>query len=70
MELSRIGIDKMELTLCLVMIHATGTDVVVLTIAVSSVLQDCEIWVEFVHGSRLQYIPCHLNAAELGSDVS
>ena len=52
------------------MIHATDTDVVVLTIAVSSVLQDCEIWVAFGHGSRLRYIPCHLIAAELGSDAS
>ena len=52
------------------MIHATDADVVVLTTAVSSVLQDCKIWVAVGHGSRLRYIPCPLIAAELGSDVS
>ena len=49
------------------MIHATDTDVVVLAIAVSSVLQDCEIWVAFDHGSKLCFIPCHLIAANLGN---
>ena len=49
------------------MIHATDTDVVVLAIAVSSVLQDCEIWVAFGHGSKLRFIPCHLIAAKLGN---
>ena len=49
------------------MIHATDTDVVVLAIAVSSVLQDCEIWVAFDHGSKLRFIPCHLIAAKLGN---
>jgi len=39
------------------MIHATDTDVVVLAIAVSSVLKDCEIWVAFGHGSKLRYVP-------------
>ena len=38
------------------MIHATDTDVVVLAIAVSSVLQDCEIWVACGHGSKLHFI--------------
>ena len=47
------------------MIHATDTDVVVLAIAVSSVLQDCEIWEAFGHGSMLRFIPCHLIAAKL-----
>ena len=53
-----------------IIIHATDIDATVLTIAVSSILQDCEIWVAFGHGSRLRYIPCHLFAAELGSDAS
>ena len=39
------------------MIHATDTDVVVLAIAVSSVLQDCEIWAACGHGSKLHFIP-------------
>ena len=50
------------------MIHATYTDVVVLAIAVSSVLKNCEIWVAFGHGSKLRYVPCHLISAELGND--
>ena len=49
------------------MIHATDTDVVVLAIVVSSVLQDCEIWVAFDHGSKLRFIQCHLIAAKLGN---
>ena len=53
-----------------IMIHATDTDVVVLAIAVSSVLQNCEIWVAFGHGSRLRHIPCHLIANELGDEAS
>ena len=52
------------------MIHATDTDVVVLAIAVSSILQDCEIWLAFDHGSKLRFIPCHLIAAKLGNDGS
>ena len=39
------------------MIHATDTDVVVLAIAVSNVLQDCEIWVAFGHGAKLRSFP-------------
>ncbi len=52
------------------MVHATDTDVVVLAIAVSSILQDCELLVAFGHGSKLRYIPCHRIAAELGNDAS
>ena len=50
--------------------HATDTDVVVLAIAVSSVLKDCEMWVAFGHGSKLRYVPCgrHLISAELGNE--
>ena len=47
------------------MMHATYTDVVVLAIVVSRVLQDSEIWVAFGHGSKLRFIPCHLIAAKL-----
>ena len=43
---------------------------VVLAIAVSIVLQHCEIWVAFGHGSKLRFIPCHLIAAKLGNDGS
>ena len=46
-------------------IHATDSVVVVLAIAVSIVLQHCEIWVAFGHGSKLRFIPCHLIAAKL-----
>ena len=52
------------------MIHATDTDVVVLGIAVSKILENCEIWVAFGHGSRVRYIPCHLIAAESGGVTS
>ena len=52
------------------MIHATDSVVVVLAIALSIALQDCEIWVAFGHGSKLRFIPCHLIAAKLGSDGS
>ena len=51
----------------MLMIHATDTDVVVLAIAVSSVLKDCEIWVAFGHGSKLRCVPCQLVSAELGN---
>ena len=53
------------------MIHATDTDVVVLAIAVSSVLKDCEIWVAFGHGSKIRCVPCQLVSAEfiMGSSV-
>ena len=52
------------------MIHATYTDVVVLAIAVSSVLRDCEMWVAFCHGFKLSFIPRHLIAAKLGNGGS
>ena len=50
------------------MIHATDTDVV--AIAVSSVLDGCEIWIAFGHGTKKRYIPCHLISRVLGSDVA
>ena len=43
---------------------------VVLAIAVSIVLQHCDIWVAFGNGSKLRFIPCHLIAAKLGNDGS
>ena len=49
-------------------IHATDSVVVVLAIAVSIVLQHCEVWVAFGHGSKLRFIPCHLIAAKLCND--
>ena len=34
-------------------IQATGSDVVVISLAICSILPDCEIWVAFGHGKRL-----------------
>ena len=53
-----------------ILIQATDTDVVVIAIAVSSVLQNCENWVAFGHGNNLRYIPCHLLSSGLGTDAS
>lgn len=53
-----------------ILIQATDTDVVVIAIAVSSILQNCENWVAFCHGNNLRYIPCHLLSAGLGTDAS
>ena len=44
-------------------IHAIDTDMVILAIAVSSVLKNCEIWVAFGHGSKLRYDPYYLISA-------
>ena len=41
-----------------IMIHATDTDVIVLSVAVVSVLQ-CELWVAFGHGKDFRHIPAH-----------
>ena len=48
------------------LVHVTDTDVVVIAIAVTNVLRDCEIWIAFGHGAEQRYIPCHAIAAELG----
>jgi len=48
------------------LLHVTDTDVVVIAIAVTNVLRDCEIWIAFGHGAEQRYIPCHAIAAELG----
>ena len=53
-----------------IMIHATDTDVVVIAIAVSSVLPNCEMWIAFGHGAKLRYIPCHTIASALGNEAS
>ena len=48
-----------------------NTDVVALAIAVSSVLQDCEIWVACAMApSYASLIPSHIIAAKLGNDGS
>jgi len=52
------------------MVHVTDTEVVVIVIAVTSVLRDCEIWIAFGHGAKQRYIPCHIIEAELGKDAS
>jgi hypothetical protein len=41
------------------MTQATDSDVVVISLAICSILPDCEIWVAFGHGKRLWYVPCH-----------
>ena len=42
-------------------IHATDSDVMVIAIVVSSVLQGCEIWMTaFGHRAKKRYIPCYL----------
>jgi len=60
-------------------LHVTDrpTDVVVIAIAVTSVLRDCEtkIWIVSVtvspsYGAKQRYISCHAIAAELGKDAS
>jgi hypothetical protein len=53
-----------------VIIHATDTDVVILAVAVSSTLDNSQIWVAFGHGAKLRYIPCHLIASQLGAESS
>ena len=52
------------------MIHATDTDVVILANAVSSILDNCQVWIAFGPGSKRRYIPCHLIADKLGAESS
>ena len=52
------------------MAHATDTGMVVIAVAVSSISQNCEVWITFGHGNRLRYIPCHRIANKLGTDAS
>ena len=52
------------------MVHATDTGVVVIAVAVSSILQNCEVWIVFGHGNKLRYIPCHRIENKLGTDAS
>ena len=52
------------------MVDATGTGVVVIAVAVSSILQNCEVWIAFGHDNKLRYIPCHRIANKLGTDAS
>ena len=52
------------------MIQATDTDVVVISVAMCSILPDCEIWVVFGHGKRLRYVPCHTFNSILGTNAS
>ena len=53
-----------------IMIHASDTDVVVIAIAASRSMPNCELWVAFGHGATLRYIPCHMIAASLGDEAS
>ena len=52
------------------MVDATDTGVVVIEVAVSSILQNCEVWIAFGHDNKLRYIPCHRIANKLGTDAS
>ena len=51
------------------MVDATDTGVVVIAVAVSSILQNCEVWIAFGHENKLRYIPCHRIANKLGTDA-
>ena len=48
-----------------IMIHATDTDVIAISIATFSALQHYELRVASGHGTRRRYIPCHLIARQL-----
>ena len=53
-----------------VMLYATDTDVLVLTIYTISQFENCELWLAFGHAKHFRYIPAHLIATRLGKDVS
>ena len=52
------------------MAHATYAGVVVIAVAVSSVSQNCEVWIAFGHGNKLRYISCYRIANKLETDAS
>ena len=41
-----------------IMVHASDTDVLVIAMAASSSMSNCESRVAFIHGTTLRYIPC------------
>ena len=49
------------------MAHATDTGLVV---SVSSISQNCEVWIAFGHGNKLRYILCNRISNKLGTDAS
>ena len=51
-------------------IYNFNTAVVVIEVAVSSILQICEVWIAFGHSNKIRYIPCHRIANKLGTDAS
>jgi hypothetical protein len=53
-----------------IVIHATDKYVLVLAIAVASVMNECELWLAFGHGTKFRYIAAHTIADELGADKS
>ena len=53
-----------------VIIHATETEVVIIAAAVSSTLDNSQIWVGFHQGAKPRYVPCHLIAFKLGAESS
>ena len=52
------------------MAHATDTGVVVIAVAVSNILQNCEVWIAFGYDNKLRYIPWDRTANKLGTDAS
>ena len=52
------------------MVYAKDSGEVVIAVAVSSILQNCEVWIAFGHSNKLRYIPCRLTANKLGTDAS
>ena len=62
------AIHAIECGLSNVIIHANDTDEIVLATAVSSTLDNCQLWVVFGHGAKRRYLPCHLIASQLGAE--
>ena len=52
------------------MVDTTDTGVVVIAVAVSSILQNSEVWIAFEHDNKLRCIPCHQIANKLGTNAS
>ena len=53
-----------------IIIHATDTDVVVITIAMASRMNNCNLWLAFGHGQNFRFIPTHSIAAAIGYERS
>ena len=53
-----------------IIIHATDTDVVVITIAMASRMNKCNLWLAFGHGQNFRFIPTHSIAVAIGYERS